>query len=113
LKALAAPIKVGVFPLMPRDGLDTIATEIFDSLTMRGYTAYYDDSGSIGRRYARMDEVGTPCCITVDYDTKTDGAVTVRDRDSTEQVRIKMESVSEAVAAIVSGAPFSSLKGMK
>ena len=113
LKALAAPIKVGVFPLMPRDGLDTIATEIFDSLTMRGYTAYYDDSGSIGRRYARMDEVGTPCCITVDYDTKTDGAVTVRDRDSTEQVRIKMENVAEAVAAIVSGAPFSSLKGMK
>lgn len=110
LKGLVAPVKVGVFPLMPRDGLDAVATEVFDSLTKAGFAAYYDDSGSIGRRYARMDEIGTPCCVTVDYDTKTDGTVTVRDRDSSEQIRVKKEKVVEIVGLLMSGASFESLR---
>jgi len=103
LKGLVAPVKVGVFPLMARDGLDEIATRIYGEVTKAGLPAYYDDSGSIGRRYARMDEIGTPCCVTVDYDTKADGTVTIRERDSSEQIRIKLESISRAVEAVVSG----------
>jgi len=110
LKGLIAPVKVGVFPLMARDGLDEIATELSTSLSRAGIAASYDDSGSIGRRYARMDEIGAPCCVTVDYDTKSDGTVTVRDRDSAEQIRVKREKVVEVVGALVSGASFESLR---
>jgi len=109
LKGLVAPVKVGVFPLMAKDGLDTIGLEIHEELSAAGFVTYYDDSGSIGRRYARMDEIGTPCCVTVDYDTKADGTVTVRDRDSAEQVRIKREKVPTAVGALLSGASLKSL----
>ena len=109
LKGLVAPVKVGVFPLMAKDGLDEIALEIFESLSAAGFAAHYDDSGSIGRRYARMDEIGSPCCVTVDYDTKTDGTVTIRDRDSSEQVRIKRENVQKAVEALLSGSALKSL----
>ena len=103
LKGLVAPVKVGIFPLMARDGLDEIAARIRSEVNEAGLASYYDDSGSIGRRYARMDEIGTPCCVTVDYDTKTDGTVTIRERDSSEQIRIKMENVSVAVEEVVSG----------
>ncbi|WP_455391751.1 glycine--tRNA ligase, partial [[Eubacterium] cellulosolvens] len=71
-----APIKVGVFPLMPKDGLDEIANKINNDLRAQNIQTYHDESGSIGRRYARMDEVGTPFCVTVDYDTKNDDSVT-------------------------------------
>jgi len=108
-KSLVAPVKVGVFPLMAKDGLDSIGHEIFEALSAAGFASYYDDSGSIGRRYARMDEIGTPCCITVDYDTKSDGTVTVRDRDSADQVRIKKEKVPKAVETLLSGASLKSL----
>jgi len=111
LKGLVAPVKVGVFPLMAKDGLDKIAQEIYESLCVAGQSAYYDDSGSIGRRYARMDEIGTPCCVTVDYDSKSDGTVTIRDRDSAEQVRIRKENVFKAVEALLTGAPLKSLTG--
>jgi glycyl-tRNA synthetase len=113
LKGLVAPIKAGVFPLMPRDDLDTIAVEIHESLTKAGYPSYYDDSGSIGRRYARMDEVGTPCCVTIDYDTKTDGRVTIRERDTANQVRIRKEDVPKAVGMIVVGTSLESLTKKK
>jgi glycyl-tRNA synthetase len=113
LKGLVAPIKVGVFPLMARDGLDDIAMQIHEAVTREGLASYYDDSGSIGRRYARMDEVGTPCCVTVDYDTKGDGTVTLRQRDTAEQVRIKKESVPRAVAAVVSGAAIGALSKLE
>lgn len=112
LKGLVAPIKAGVFPLMPRDGLDEIATEIHDSLACAGLATFYDDGGSIGRRYARMDEVGTPCCVTVDYDTKENGTVTIRERDSAEQVRVRKENVPTAVAKLVSGEGLGALKGL-
>jgi len=109
LNGLVAPVKVGVLPLMAKEGLDEVAFEIYEKLLAAGLAAYYDDSGSIGRRYARMDEIGTPCCITVDYDTKSDGTVTIRDRDSTHQARIKKENVFKAVEALLSGMPLKSL----
>jgi glycyl-tRNA synthetase len=112
LKGLVAPIKAGVFPLMARDGLDEVAAGIHADLVAAGLASYYDDSGSIGRRYARMDEVGTPCCITVDYETKETDTVTIRDRDTTDQVRIKRENVARAVAVLVNGSGLGSLAGL-
>lgn len=109
LKPLIAPIKAGVFPLMARDGLDGLAMEVFNALTSAGVSVYYDDSGSIGRRYARMDEIGTPCCITIDYDTKTDKSVTIRDRDTATQTRMAMADAVQAVQSLISGASFESL----
>lgn len=113
LNGLLAPIKVGVFPLMAKDGLDDVAFRIFESVSRAGFMAHYDDSGSIGRRYARMDEIGTPLCVTVDYDTTADGTVTIRERDSTDQIRIRLELVPKAVEALVSGATFESLSKLK
>ena len=112
LKGLVAPYKAGVFPLMAKDGLDDIASGVHASLSAAGMHAYLDDAGSIGRRYARMDEVGTPCCITVDYQSKDDGTVTIRDRDSSEQRRIKKENVVLAVTRLVSGAGLKALEGL-
>lgn len=86
--ATVAPVKAGVFPLMAKDGLDTLAGSIDAELRAAGLATFYDEGGSIGRRYARMDEVGTPFCVTVDYQSLSDGTVTVRDRDSTKQVRV-------------------------
>ena len=88
-----APIKAGVFPLVSKDGLPEIAMEIEEMLRKRGIMAFYDDKGSIGRRYARMDEIGTPFCITVDYQSLKDRTVTVRYRDTTEQERVKIEDL--------------------
>lgn len=90
-----APIQAGVFPLVNKDGLPDIAREMERELRDAGIMAFYDEGGSIGRRYARMDEIGTPFCITVDYQTKDDDTVTVRYRDTTEQVRIQRNSVAE------------------
>lgn len=91
LPYLIAPIKTGVFPLVSDEKLCKIGKEIYYMLTKAGIESYYDESGSIGRRYARMDEIGTPFCITIDFDTLKDGTVTVRYRDTTDQFRIKIE----------------------
>lgn len=93
LNPLVAPIKVGVFPLVSDDKLVGIAKEIDCNLRDCGITTYYDDGGTIGRRYARMDEVGTPFCITVDHDTLKDKSVTVRERDTTKQERKKIDNI--------------------
>jgi glycyl-tRNA synthetase len=93
LKGRVAPIKLGIFPLVSKDGLDAIAWEIYEGLCKSGVSCYYDDSGSIGRRYARMDEIGTPFCVTVDYDTLKDGTVTLRDRDTARQIRVRKEAL--------------------
>jgi len=98
-----APVQVAVFPLMTRDGLDTIALEITTTLRKNGVLAEYDDSGAIGRRYRRQDEIGTPFAVTVDYDSKEDQTVTIRDRDSMKQVRIAIGSVPLTVCALVNG----------
>lgn len=88
-----APVQVAVLPLMARDGLDEIARKLVLDLQAEGIQTEYDDAGAIGRRYRRQDEIGTPFCITIDYDTKEDGTVTLRDRDSMQQIRGKMSDV--------------------
>jgi glycyl-tRNA synthetase len=105
----AAPIKVGVFPLMARDDLDKRAMELDRKLREQRIVTYYDDSGSIGRRYARMDEVGTPWCITVDYEVFENGTVTIRERDSSRQVRIPYDRVVETLGSLLRGASLESI----
>lgn len=100
LKPEIAPVKVGVFPLMGKDELIMKAKPIDDMLRKAGIMTYYDDSGSIGRRYARMDEVGTPFCITIDYDSLKDEAVTIRERDTTDQVRVKIDSLRDVLGSL-------------
>jgi glycyl-tRNA synthetase len=91
-----APIKVAVFPLVKKDGLLELAGDIEKSLR-KEFKTFFDVSGAIGRRYRRQDEIGTPYCITVDYDTKDDNAVTVRYRDTMEQKRIKIEDLARVL----------------
>jgi len=93
LKPLIAPIKVGVFPLINNEELIKIAYEIDKNLKNAEIKSYYDERGSIGRRYARMDEIGTPFCITVDHDTLKDKTVTIRDRNTTKQNRFKIDEL--------------------
>ena len=83
-----APIKAAVFPLVKKDGMPEIATELYGELK-RNFSAFYDDKGAVGRRYRRQDEIGTPFCITIDGQTVQDDTVTIRDRDSLEQWRVK------------------------
>lgn len=97
LKNRIAPIKVGVFPLMAKDNLDKKALQIYEMLRKEKIPCYYDESGSIGRRYARMDEIGTPYCITVDYISLEDDSATIRDRDSAEQIRVKVGKLGKWV----------------
>jgi len=87
-----APIKVAVLPLSKKPELEKISKEIWSGLSQKFMTEY-DVTGSIGRRYRRQDEIGTPYCVTIDFDTLEDKAVTVRDRDTMEQERIKIEEL--------------------
>ncbi|UCF07952.1 MAG: glycine--tRNA ligase, partial [Thermoplasmata archaeon] len=103
LKPAIAPVKVGVFPLMGKDELIAKARPINDMLRSAGIMTHYDDSGSIGRRYARMDEVGTPFCVPIDYESLEDEAVTIRDRDTTEQARVKISELKEVLGRLLGG----------
>jgi len=87
-----APIKVGVFPLVNK--LEEKAEEVFTEIKS-SFNAMYDRSGSVGRRYARADEIGIPYCVTIDFDTLNDNSVTIRDRDTTKQIRVKIENIKE------------------
>ena len=91
-----APVKAAVFPLVNRDGMPELAHGITEDLR-KYFRVFYDDSGAVGRRYRRQDECGTPFCITVDSQTLEDGTVTVRDRDSMEQIRINKDAASTYV----------------
>jgi glycyl-tRNA synthetase len=93
LKPIIAPIQVAVLPLMKKDGLAEKAKEITRELK-KNLRLMYDESGSIGKRYRRQDEIGTPFAITVDYDTLKDQTVTIRDRDSMKQERIAINTIS-------------------
>lgn len=94
---LLAPVKLGVFPLVKKDGLAELAQKI--ELDLRGnFATFYDQGGAIGRRYRRQDEIGTPYCVTIDYQTKDDNTVTLRYRDSMEQVRIKIAEIPDFIA---------------
>ena len=85
-----APVQMGVFPLVSKDGLPERAREVYEMLVDEDFLVEYDESGSIGRRYARADEIGTPLGITIDYKTLEDDTVTIRDRDTWKQVRTKI-----------------------
>jgi glycyl-tRNA synthetase len=92
-----APVKAAVLPLVSRDGMPERAREVFDAVRAE-VPAEYDEGGSIGRRYRRQDEVGTPWCITIDGGTLEDGTVTLRDRDSLEQTRLAAGDVPGELA---------------
>lgn len=97
-----APIKCRTFPLMAKDGLDEKAKEVYEKLK-GDIHAEYEERGSIGKRYARADEIGVPYCITIDYDTLEDDTVTIRDRDSTKQIRVLVDGLSEVLQKLVEG----------
>jgi len=90
-----APIHVGVYPLVSKDGLPQKAWQVYQMLIKEGFMVEFDESGSIGRRYARADEVGTPLGVTIDYDTLRDDTVTIRDRDSWKQVRTQIAQLAD------------------
>jgi glycyl-tRNA synthetase len=96
-----APIKCAIFPLVNKDGMPELATKLYRELKPH-FNVFYDDKGAVGRRYRRQDEIGTPFCVTVDGDTAKDGTVTIRDRDTLQQKRIKMEDVKAEVCKAVS-----------
>jgi glycyl-tRNA synthetase len=89
-----APVKVAVLPLVSKEGLPEKAREIYQDLRKR-LPAEFDEGGSIGKRYRRQDEIGTPWGITVDFQTMDDATVTLRDRDSLEQVRVPIEGLAD------------------
>ncbi len=92
-----APIKAGILPLVKKDGMPEVARKIVDDFMKAGINAKYDAQHSIGKRYARHDEVGTPYCLTVDGQTSEDGQVTIRYRDDRRQERIKVEEAVDVV----------------
>ena len=91
-----APYKVAVLPLSKK--LSEKAKEVYTKLSKK-FMCDYDEAGSIGKRYRREDEIGTPYCVTVDFETEQDGCVTVRDRDTMEQIRIKIEEIEEYISS--------------
>lgn len=93
-----APTKIAILPLMKKDGLAEKAAEVLQILKYN-FATTYDDSQSIGKRYARQDIVGTPYCITIDYQTLEDNTVTLRDRDTMDQIRLKIEEISSYIEA--------------
>jgi glycyl-tRNA synthetase len=95
-----APYKVAVLPLSKKDTLTPLAKEIYQSLSMR-YMCDYDETQAIGRRYRRQDEIGTPLCVTVDFDSLEDHSVTIRHRDSTEQVRVPISDLIDSVSSFL------------
>jgi glycyl-tRNA synthetase len=96
IPAILAPTKVAVLPLVKKDGLPDIARQIIDDLKW-DFNVQYDEKDAIGRRYRRQDAVGTPYCVTVDHQTKEDGTVTLRERDSMKQIRIPMEALRQHI----------------
>jgi glycyl-tRNA synthetase len=102
-KPAVAPIEVAVLPLMDRKELVAPAKKILDELRCRGLRVDYDTSGSIGRRYRRNDEVGTPYDVTIDYETIEQGTATIRDRDTMRQIRVPVDGLADRVQSLLSG----------
>jgi glycyl-tRNA synthetase len=89
-----APYKAAVFPLVKnKEDIVNKARDIFETLVTAGISTAWDDRGNIGKRYYSQDEIGTPSCITIDYQTLEDNTVTVRDRDTTKQDRVRLEDL--------------------
>jgi glycyl-tRNA synthetase len=98
LKPNLAPYRVAVSPLLKnKPELVDKAREVYTMLKKEFGNVMWDDNGNIGKRYRRQDEIGTPYCVVIDFDTLEDNSVTVRDRDTTEQQRIKIEDLSQTV----------------
>lgn len=97
-----APIKTAIYPLVKKEGQPELAYKIYEKLS-KHFVCIYDESGSIGRRYLRAAEQGIPYCITVDFDTLKDKTVTIRDRDTEEQKRIKIDNLIEIIDDLISG----------
>ncbi len=95
-----SPIKVGVFPLVKKEGMPEIAMEIAHDLR-KEFMVFYDEKDSIGRRYRRQDEAGTPFCVTIDGQTLKDRTVTIRERDTMVQVRVKIEEISGMISKYI------------
>lgn len=100
LPPFLAPTKLAVLPLTKKDGLPEIARELMDACR-RDFKCFYEEKDSIGKRYRRMDALGTPFCVTIDHQTKEDGTVTLRHRDTMQQDRVKLEDVRRIVAEAV------------
>ena len=94
-----APVKVAVLPLVKKDGLPEVARDVVQRFFKAGINAQYDEQHAIGKRYRRHDEIGTPYCLTVDGQTKEDGTLTVRDRDTMKQERVPVDRALEVVQA--------------
>ena len=103
LHAKIAPYQVAIFPLVNKDGIDNLAREIELSLKNFWFDIVYDGSGSIGRRYARNDEIGVPFDITVDYDSLKNKDVTLRRRDDGEQIRVKVSELKDILRKLING----------
>lgn len=99
-----APIKVAILPLVKnKEALVAVARDLFDKIRVR-YTCQWDAAGAIGRRYRRADEVGIPFCVTVDFDTiEKDNSVTVRDRDTTDQIRLPIDELIPYLSKAIDG----------
>jgi glycyl-tRNA synthetase len=95
-----APVKVAIFPIVKKPEFEKIAREIYDSLK-KEWNVLYDRSGSIGRRYARNDEIGTPYCITIDGNSLTNNDVTLRNRDDAKQIRIKIPELKDTIRKLI------------
>ena len=92
-----APNKIVICPLLKKDGLPEKAKEIYDSINAT-HKCVYDQQGSIGKRYYRQDEAGTPFCITIDHETLEDNSITIRERDSMEQHRIPVDNILKFIS---------------
>ena len=99
IPAFLAPVKVAVLPLVKKDGLPEVARKIMAELQLQ-HNCRYDEKDAIGRRYRRQDAVGTPFCVTIDHDTLSDQAVTVRERDSMQQERVPINQLSSYIGKL-------------
>ena len=102
-RANVAPYLAAIFPLVSKPDFESKALEIYEELKLEEFATFYDDSGAIGRRYRRMDQIGTPYCITIDHQTLTDGTVTLRERDSMSQSRKNSNELRETLRNLRDG----------
>jgi glycyl-tRNA synthetase len=100
LEKSIAPVEVAVFPLMSKEDLEHVAREIYEGLSGAGFYSIYDKVDSVGRRYARVDEIGVPYTVTVDYDGLEDATVTIRDRDTAKQKRVEIKDLNDVLKGL-------------
>ena len=103
LPALIAPYHCAVFPIVNKEGFPELALKVERALKEKWFDVFFDDSGSLGRRYARSDEVGVPYCMTIDGDSIKNNDVTIRDRDSRKQVRVKIADLNDILRKLLNG----------